>query len=167
MFDWITMCLKYLEGICLIFFAFFLKKIIISVKYMKNMKSKITNYKDVAFYIFMAILIAFIFSLVTKTVKTVEGLRSGGGGSGGGSRGGSRGGHHGGGGGSHHGGRGWYHGRGGGYYPKFYYGGSGGSSSGWWYDTPVIYVESPSWYEQFVAYIRSLFYPNYVQLNYI
>ena len=40
------------------------------------MKSKITNYKDLVFCIFMAVLAAFIFSLITRTIKTVEGLMS-------------------------------------------------------------------------------------------
>ena len=141
------------------------------------MKSKITNYKDVVFYIFMAILAAFIFSLVTKTIKTVEGLSGGRGRGGNHGRGGhGRGGH---GRGGHHTGGGHHrvnYGKGG-YYPNYYYGGSGG---GWWdrgydyvvtpivYTTPVVYttyVDSPSWYDQFIAYIRSLFYPKYSQIQ--
>ena len=130
-----------------------------------------TSFCDIIFYILIAILIGFAFSLFYKHKSyMIEGYGGHGGGGhshGGGGHGHGGGGHgHGGGG---HGGGGHGHGGGrhGGGIFKHYgygYGGYGQDNNGWWWDryytVPVVYIEPATltWYQQFMIYLRSIFY---------
>ena len=114
-----------------------------------------TSFCDIIFYILIAILIGFAFSLFYKHKSyMIEGY----GGHGGGGHG--HGGRHGGGGhgsGGRHGGGIFKH-------YGYGYGGYGQDNNGWWWDryytVPVVYIEPATltWYQQFMIYLRSIFY---------